>query len=425
MPEIFKLNNKIKRYDWGSPDFIPGLLGFESDGGPWAELWMGSHPGSPSAAVLPSGEISLGELIAGDPRRFLGKKAAEQYGVLPFLFKLLAAGKPLSVQAHPNKAQAREGFDRENRAGLAADAPDRCYRDSNHKPEIICALTPFTGMCGFRNPVEIRRLLEAFLNNDPRSPVPSPQSPSSIVREGFTPLLQALEIPDTAAALRNFLSALFGLTLEVRQALTEYILSADPLITDHYSLITNFAQQYPGDPAVIAPLYLNVFRLEPGEAVFLDAGVLHAYIHGFGVELMANSDNVLRGGLTPKHVDVGELMKVLEFSPYNPHIMKPSTGSSSFTYPTPCEEFSLAVMQRGTSVLSGPRCGLHGDGDGDVTFTPNGPAVCIVTDGEVSVSGGMILKKGESAFIPADSGPLALQGKFTLYAASLGKRNNE
>jgi mannose-6-phosphate isomerase len=248
------------------------------------------------------------------------------------------------------------------------------------------------------------------------------------VREGFTPLLQALEIPDTATALRNFLSALFGLSPEVRQALTEHILSADDviqtagaqttahcsLLTAHCSLITNFARQYPGDPAVIAPLYLNVFHLEPGEAIFLSAGVLHAYIHGFGVELMADSDNVLRGGLTPKHVDVGELMKVLEFSPYYPHIMKPSAGSSSFTYPTTCEEFSLTV--------------LHGDGGsatkgGEVTFAPNGPAVCIVTDGEVSVSGGMILKKGESAFIPADSGPLSLQGKFTLYVACCGIKN--
>jgi mannose-6-phosphate isomerase class I len=177
MTEIFKLNNSIKPYEWGSPDCIPDLLGFKGGGGPQAELWMGTHPGSPSLAVLPSGEVSLGELIAGDPPRYLGEKAAAQYGVLPFLFKLLAAEKPLSVQAHPNKAQAREGFERENRAGFAPDAPDRCYRDSNHKPEIICALTPFTGMCGFRDPVEIRRLLEAFLNNDPQSPIPSPQSP--------------------------------------------------------------------------------------------------------------------------------------------------------------------------------------------------------------------------------------------------------
>jgi mannose-6-phosphate isomerase len=420
MIDLYKLNNQVKHYDWGSPDLIPRLMGCVADGTPWAELWMGSHPGSPSWVSLASGEVNLGELIARDPRRFLGNKTAERYGELPFLFKLLAAEKPLSIQAHPNLAQASEGFERENMAGLAPDAHNRSYRDSNHKPEIICALTPFTGMCGFRDPVVISRLLRLFLD---RPSVPA------IVHEGFVPLLRTLEIPDTASALRGFLSALFGLPPDVRKALTEFILSADdqndgkqipldgiappPLPTPHsplpnYELMQSFARLYPGDPAVIAPLYLNVFHLEPGEAIFLDAGLLHAYVHGFGVELMANSDNVLRGGLTPKHIDIPELMKVLEFHPHEPLIIKPESETSCFIYPAPCDEFSLAVMNGGRADAA--------------IFTPSGPTICIVTEGELIVSDNeesVILKQGESAFIPPTA-QLMMQGNYIMYAASVG-----
>jgi mannose-6-phosphate isomerase len=170
----------------------------------------------------------------------------------------------------------------------------------------------------------------------------------------------------------------------------------------------DFAGLYPGDPTVIAPLYLNVFRLRPGEAIFLKAGVLHAYIRGFGVELMANSDNVLRGGLTPKHVDVPELMKVLDFSPLNPLVMKPDPGAASFTYPVPCREFSLTVMR--------------GTGD-QVALDQNGPSICIVTEGEARI-GGELLRKGESIFVPArgpGEKPLSLRGDYTAHVASTGK----
>jgi len=440
METIFKLDNQIKYYDWGSPDFIPRLMGIEPEAGvPWAELWMGSHPGSPSMACLPSGNVSLGELIASDPGYYLGEKAAKDYGSLPFLFKLLAAGKPLSIQTHPDKVMAEKGFDRENRAGLALDAPNRNYKDSNHKPEIICALTPFTGMCGFRTPAEIRRLLEAFLSPLSLNPNLLSQrrrdaeeekniSAPAILREGFTPLMRALETPDTSTALREFLLALFNLPLEVRKAISDYIISipqldAVPIEAPHsplptpyspeWELMKSFVQLYPGDSAVIAPLYLNVFRLEPGEAVYLDAGILHAYVHGLGVELMANSDNVLRGGLTNKHIDVPELVNLLDFTPFNPQIIKPEPGFSRFTYPTPCGEFALTVM-RGTGGTAIP--------------APDGPAIFIVTEGEVTVSsnetcccGNIILKRGESAFVtPTGTPPLSLSGNYTLYSASLG-----
>ncbi|MCL2270288.1 MAG: mannose-6-phosphate isomerase, class I [Treponema sp.] len=399
MADFYRLRNQIKHYEWGSPDLIPRLEGITADGRPWAEMWMGVHPASPSAVSFPSGDMWLGDLIAGDPRRFLGEKTAERYGNLPFLFKLIAAEKPLSIQAHPNLAQAREGWERENRAGLAQDAPNRSYRDSNHKPEIICALTPFTGMCGFRSPKEIYRLLEAFLSLQP--PV--------VVRNGFAPLMQTLT--PGAESLRDFLSVLFGLPSEVRKALTEFIAdgNAGPFpISGEWELMRDFSRQYPGDPAIIAPLYLNVFHLEPGEAIFLKAGILHAYIHGFAVELMTNSDNVLRGGLTVKHIDVPELMKVTDFNPCQPHVIKPEPGLSSYTYPAPCDEFSLTV--------------LHGTGSLTAPAFARTPAICIVTGGEVflespgDVNG--VIKQGESAFIPPGSG-LVLQGRYTLYVASV------
>jgi mannose-6-phosphate isomerase len=406
MSEFYKLSNQARHYDWGSPVDIPRLMGVAVNGAPWAELWIGSHLGAPSMAVMDSGEIRLGDLIAGDPRRFLGEKTARRYGALPFLLKLLAAEKPLSIQAHPNPAQAREGFERETQAGLALDSPKRNYKDSNHKPEIICALTPFTGLCGFRSVDEIRGLLAVFLE-------PSPH----VLREGFAPLTRALSNHEPAAALRAFLAGLLSLSQTVREALTEYVLSfREPPAGCEFELIRDLARLYPGDPAVIAPLYLNVFRLEPGEAVFLEAGVLHAYIHGFGVELMANSDNVLRGGLTGKHVDVPELMKILDFKPFKPSIIAPN--SCCFSYPTPCEEFLLTRI-RGP----GATCG------GVMESWPpalEGPSICIVTEGELVIAAGnseTVVKWGESLFIPpvkSDTHPLSLKGCFTLYIASSG-----
>lgn len=383
MAELYKLRNHIRHYEWGSREYIPRLLGLPAGGKPWAEMWMGSHAASPSAVCLPSGETSLAELISGDPPRYLGGQTARRYGGLPFLFKLLAAGKPLSIQAHPNLALAREGFARENAAALPLDAPTRNYKDPNHKPELICALSPFTGICGFRDPAEIQRLVAAFLDTAPGA-----------LREGLAPLLKA-------PVLELFFSALFSLPPGTRRTLTEYILAAhEPSGPGEWDLMRNFARLYPGDPGIIAPLYLNVFRLEPGEAVFLKAGTLHAYISGFGVELMANSDNVLRGGLTSKHVDLPELMKALDFSPSAPEIIRPV----GFTYPVFCEEFSLRV--------------LYGPAD----FRPDSPSICIVTEGEAAAgdSGDTVLTQGESAFIPPAGESITLRGRFTMYIASTG-----
>ncbi|GHV76139.1 mannose-6-phosphate isomerase, class I [Spirochaetia bacterium] len=338
---------------------------------------MGVHPEGPSELVS-GGSGLLSELIGQDPVRYLGEETAREYGGLPFLYKLLAAARPLSIQAHPNPDQAKKGWER----------GDRNYKDPNHKPEIICALTPFTAMVGFREGGEIRKRLEAF---------------------GFAPLaplLAALEAGDNP--LRRFLTALFSLPPEIREALSEYARSRSLTApyAEEWKYTAYFAELYPGDPAIIAPLYLNLLTLKPAEAMNIPAGILHAYVHGFGIELMANSDNVLRGGLTPKHIDMKELTAILRFTPFKPEILT-SSGAGISRYPSPFREFSLT--------------GITGRGGG-APFPGNGPAIVLVTGGELCISSSgetLVLKRGESAFIAAGELPV-FSGDYTLYVAGTG-----
>ena len=374
MADIYKLDNQIKHYEWGSPDILPRFLGLENrDGFPWAEMWMGTHEGAPSQA-----EIGENGKIRIDLKELAG-------GELPFLFKLLAVEKPLSIQAHPNRSQAAEGFRRENEEGIPLESYTRNYKDPNHKPEILCALSPFTVMAGFRQPAEIKQALEAFF--------PAVQ-----------PLLRALD----AGSLADFFRSLFELSKQQREKLAGFILEKETcgigetaISAQQWKLMKNFASQYPEDAAVISPLYLNLFTLEPGQAVFVPAGVLHAYAGGFGVELMTSSDNVLRGGLTPKHIDIPELMSILDFNPFMPPVFTPDSPSW-FRYPAPCEDFSLVFMSGGEKI-----------------FPENGPAICIVTAGELR-TGGTTVKKGESFFIPVNEkrqSPLVFGGDYSLFAA--------
>lgn len=408
MFQIFKLKNKVKPYEWGSSEWIPSLLGHPNpQGEPWAELWMGVHPEGPSQVSLPGEELLLSALISRDPLYYLGEGVNRTFGTLPFLYKLLAAAKPLSIQAHPSLKQAKEGWNRENREGLALNAPNRNYKDLNHKPEILCALSPFKAMCGFRAPDEIRRRLEALEELCPA------QSPLG------TALGELNSVLEMNGGLKDFIRLLFGFSPEITGALTNLALQQDILEKNHpefgeeWRLSASFAELYPGDPALIAPLYLNNIDLKPGEAIYLPAGILHAYIHGFGVELMANSDNVLRGGLTAKHVDVDELVRILNFSPLCPEIIKPPEDRAAFfRYPVPCREFSLSRRK--------------GWGPG-TDFSGDGPFILMVTEGRAVISEKntgeeWILEKGESAFIPAAMAAqgFSLRETYTLYAAGSG-----
>ncbi|GHV81742.1 mannose-6-phosphate isomerase [Spirochaetia bacterium] len=457
LKHLFKLENPVKHYDWGSPRWIPQLLGRENAGGePWAELWMGVHPEGPSWAVLDAAEtgisgtdvpedakVPLEELIRQNPEFYLGEQIQKEFGGLPFLYKLLAAGKPLSVQAHPDLEQAKAGWERENNSGISLKAPNRNYKDANHKPEILCALSPFRAMCGFREPGEIKRLLDIFsgvqsggiaFGGAPRSAgAAGTGTPvTETLAAGFARLRTALEGDN---GLQDFLTALFALDEETRFDLGEYTAARGPELeqlypgyADEWRTAAYFAGLYPGDPAVIASLYLNLLRLAPGEAVYLPAGVLHAYIDGFGVELMANSDNVLRGGLTSKHVDIEELTRILKFVPFRPEILRPvelvptqrvpETGEENtgrepiWSYPTDCREFSLGVTQS------------RGE---DIPFPAGGPEILLVTQGKARLSWResgeeVTLEPGESAFAAQreQAGDLVCSGSFTIFTASVG-----
>lgn len=333
MQPIMVLKNPILPYAWGSATAIPELLGRAPDGGPQAEMWMGAHPKAPSTVVKEAGEIPLPEAIAADPEGMLGPSVRERFGdTLPFLFKILAAAAPLSIQAHPSQDEAQAGFHRETAAGIPLDAPHRNYRDANHKPECIRALTPFWGLCGFRPADEAEALLCTFCGPD------------------FGPLRSGLD-GEEPEPFRDFFEKLMTLDpAHLRDTLrrAEAHAAGAASETPEGRWITRLATAYPGDPGILSPLFLNLIRLEPGEALFLPAGELHAYLDGLGLEIMANSDNVLRGGLTPKHVDVPELTRRVRFRPRRPPVLRPETVSPiEAVYPTPVAEFRLSEIRPG------------------------------------------------------------------------------
>jgi mannose-6-phosphate isomerase len=376
-------------------------------------MWMGTHPGGPSYV-----EEDFTQRHKGTKEKIELSELAG--GRLPFLFKLLAAEKPLSIQAHPNMAQAREGFARENEAGLALDDPRRNYKDPCHKPEIICALVPLTVMAGFRKTEDI---LVSFLQllTMGEEDLTQRHKGTKEKREGegkkwYLGIINALEKCD----LEGFFLALFGLSDGGKKALHEKCLAvspgAEPGTVDMWDLTREFAIRYPGDPAVLSPLFLNLFTLEPGQAVFIPAGILHAYIGGFGVELMAASDNVLRGGLTSKFVDIPELAKILQFKPISPEIIYPSE-EAVFRYPVACDDFALYLVrggEEGEEDLTQRHKGTKEKRE-EIAFPLKGAAICIVTEGEVLIDG-VAFKKGES-FFARGGGALRFDGNFSLYAA--------
>ena len=367
--DVFKLQSTIKNYDWGSREWLPAFLGRKNLSRiPWAELWL---------RVNPSGSDKL-----------------------PLLFKVLAAEKPLSIQVHPNIEQARDGFERENRQGIPLDAPNRNYRDSNCKNEIICALSPFVAMCGFREQWEITSLIEILS-------VISVES-DEILKSYMGRLVAVLKDDNNLQAFLNGIysferESIKTLALTIKSRLN--LLKTDfPEYRNVWELCVYLSNLYPEDPGILAPFFLNIIELAPGEALYIPAGVFHAYIKGMGIELMTDSDNVLRGGLTPKFVDTEEVLKILDFSGYKPQIIPaPDSGSLWHSYPAPTEDFSLSVMR----------------GTGDTVIYPEtDPAIMLITDGCATVTeSGTTISKGEAVFIPAGKKP-ALSGTFTAYIAS-------
>jgi len=397
---VLRLENPIQNYAWGSHTAIASLLGAKVPSSqPEAELWMGAHAKAPSL-VLP-GREPLTRLIEREPEQILGAPLVARYGVrLPFLFKVLAAETPLSLQAHPTLEQAKAGFAAEEARGVALDSPVRNYKDANHKPELLCALTPFSALCGFRKIEDTLSLFRAL----------------SLPHVSF--LVDILEGLPTEDGLSQLFSTLLGLSSERRAELARETLDRCTLLAavdgpfqHEFSWAVSIGVLYPGDIGIVSALLLNLVTLSPGEAIYLPAGNLHAYLQGVGVEIMANSDNVLRGGLTPKHVDKRELLHVLRFDAGPVNVLRGELQGSARVYQTTAAEFELQSFQ----ILPG---------ESPTVADRRGPEIVLCQQGQITVSNALQrheLAQGQALFVAAAEPSYALTGNGSLFRASVGR----
>ncbi|MGI8816538.1 MAG: mannose-6-phosphate isomerase, class I [Pseudonocardia sp.] len=416
------LDNPVRRYSWGSRTAIAELQGRPvPTPHPEAEMWLGAHPGDPSYLVDACGNRqSLLDLLSRDPVAGLGPAGARRWsGRLPFLFKVLAAEEPLSLQAHPSPAQAAEGFAREQAAGIPVDGPRRNYKDDSHKPEIICALTEFHALAGFREPVSTVRLLRALAVPELAGHIellarqPDPAGVRALLSTWITLPQQMLDrlVPAVQEGCLRLLRESGGAADDETGGADAAEFRAEA------RTVLELSERYPGDAGVLAALLLNRVILAPGQALYQGNGVLHAYLSGVGIELMANSDNVLRGGLTPKHVDVPELLRVLDFRPGPAPIVESETDGALTCYQRVAEEFRLWRLD--WSVAGGGAA---------VPLPMDGPRIVLCTRGEVEVTAGsgrtLRLARGESLWLDAgDSGVRAVstQAPAQLFVATDGQ----
>lgn len=392
MRSFYQLENPVQSYAWGSLDGITEYTGIQNaDGKPMAELWMGAHPANPSVALDGTTRIALDRLIENDPFAFLGEGALSRFGgELPYLFKVLSASGPLSLQVHPAREQARIGFDRENREGKPLTDPARDYRDPNPKREILMALSPFTAMCGFRDPAESLRLLGSV-------------SCPALVAE--------MRVLSAADGSRSGYVSLYRSLLELGDDTRGEIISAatkiarirsreTPDINDRnaYELLLALADRFPDDIGILCPLYLNIVDLVPGEALFIPSGIIHSYVRGTGLELMTNSDNTLRCGLTPKHRNVPELYSILVDAPYAPEIVRADPEAMIFRFPARFPEFELDVLKWN---------------DESTFLRSRRPAILLGLEGMLTVSANgdaRTISKGTSLFVPASVDSIKIGG---------------
>ena len=393
MNTIGILQNTVHPYAWGSCSAIAELMGAANPSdAPQAELWMGAHSRGPSRVWVNDQWVLLSDLIAEFPDQMLGKAASKKFhGKLPYLFKVLAAEKPLSIQAHPNKEQASEGFFRENWKKIAMDAFNRNYRDDNHKPECLCALTLFWALKGFRSLDEIQSLLKRACPKNFQNPAHN------------------LDV----SGLKSLFKSLMTLSsVQKAELIAETVSSAGKNDDPAFQWALRLNQEYPNDVGMMAPFFLNLVCLQPGEAVFLEPGELHVYLKGMGVELMADSDNVLRGGLTCKHIDVPELMHVVKFAAQPVSVLYPETVHKyEKIYPVCAEEFVLSVI----SLKDGCRYSSAGQRSMEILLCANGTAE--ITDPRVKIT--IRMTQGVSVVIPAVVKRYEIRGQAVLYKASI------
>ena len=377
-----KLNNSLQNYAWGSKTALTELYGIENPQGlPMAELWMGAHPKSPSTVEINGEARSLREVIDADKPATLGKAVAERFGELPFLFKVLCADQPLSIQVHPSKAAAEEGFARENAAGIPLSAAERNYKDANHKPELVYALTSFQAMNGFRELHEIVSLLEPVAGAHPQ-------------------IAHFLENANEANLAKLF-ATLLSLQDEAKSRAIGVLKSAlNAREGEPWQTIKAIAVDYPDDSGLFSPLLLNVITLQPGEAMFLFAETPHAYLKGVALEVMANSDNVLRAGLTPKFIDIPELLANLKFQakPAATLLTQPQRDGDTLNFPIPVDDFAFAIHALSATPQS---------------LAQNSAAVLFCIEGQAVIEKSgqqLVLKPGESCFITAEESPVSAAG---------------
>ena len=392
---IERLTGVIQPYAWGSLTAIPEFLGMEPTGRPQAELWFGAHPLAPSTV---DGE-PLEKVVAHDPVSVVGGASFEAFGPrLPFLLKVIAAAQPLSLQAHPSREQAEAGFAREQAAGIPRDAPNRTYRDGWPKPEVLCAMVPTEALCGFREPHATYELFQKLGVGN--------------ALELVKPLTDLDEPAE--ARLATVFGRLLRLSPDQRSVITEVVQAAETLnqpndLASFARTARELGQHYPGDPGVLAALLMNRVTLQPGDALYMPAGNLHAYLSGGGVEIMANSDNVMRGGLTPKYVNVDELLAILDFTPGFPGLITPVEESPAiWRYPTPAPEFALWRLETREGPIAVP-AGTAG-------------RIVLVTDGELRVKSAgqeVDLVRGDAALLTAGE-EVAVTGQGTAFVGGPG-----
>ncbi len=397
---MFRISHAVQSYAWGSTTAIPALLKLEPSSGPVAEAWFGAHASAPSLRVGDDDGARLPDVIAADPPGVLGEDVRARFGAcLPYLLKIIAADRPLSLQVHPNVERARSGYAAEELAGVPFDAPHRNYRDRNHKPELVYALTRFEAVCGFRAP---RRAAELLLGLD--APLAKELHDVLVARPtaagieaAFTQLLRPQTRPD-ARAVQEVVDAC-GARLEAG--------SPSPRAD---RVVLRLAEAYPGDPGVVTSLLLNPVTLHPGDSLFVPAGGVHAYLSGVGIEIMASSDNVLRAGLTPKHVDVDELLRNVDYVAAPPIRIAPERfhGATRVFY-APVDDFELSVTE------------LRDD---EVHPLPGrGPRVLLCLEGAIDVTNAageiLSLSQGQAAFVPASDGALTVRGEGRLVEADV------
>lgn len=387
----------VQHYPWGSTRDIPVLLGIEPDGREWAEYWLGTHPSG--EAQLANGPLTLAQWVAAQPQ-VLGEETQKAFGAqLPFLLKVLSAGKPLSLQAHPSRKQAQEGYAAEDAAGIAIDSPTRTFRDSWPKPETIVALSPFDALVGFRDPRATAGLFAA-LN----------------VKSSLDSIIGPLTERSGPAALAEVFLDVLSVGEDRRHLVDEVVAAAFHVIANPGPLgefartAVELDEHFPGDPGILAALLMNRVRLEPGQALHLPPGHMHAYLKGTAIEVQANSDNVLRGGLTKKHINVDGLISVVVFEPEVVTPIEPDGDEGRYHYPASAPEFDLWMLQP-----------VAADRPLDVPATDRG-RIAFVTEGQFTMSGTegeQLLAKGQALFIHAGD-TVSATGTGQLFLAASG-----